>query len=227
MKSIEYETVGLIAAAGISKRLSNIGNNTIKEMIDYECNPIICNCIESLFEAQVSCIIIVVRLGKEELVDFIKSRYPNTKIKFVYQSGKIGNLIDAIKAAYDEIKHKEVLFRLGDTYITPNPFVSTYTGNFELTLGCFHSNFDSTHDSYSNYAVIDLEKNIVMDKPNKFVSNVCWGALSWKSGFTEKLMLENDLTEAINKSKFNYKINIIKFVDVGNELVKKYLSEVN
>ncbi len=219
---MENEKVGLIAAAGMAERLSTIGNNTIKEMIEYKDNPIICNCIDSLVKAQVASIIIVVRLGKEILIKFIKKRYPNTKIKFVYQSGKIGNLIDAIKVAYNEIKHKEVFFRLGDTYITPNPFVSPTGDTSALTLYCFTCKYDS----FSNYGVIDLDKNILIDKPKEYVSNTCWGALTWKPEFTEILKFEEDLTEAINKLKFNYTVNINSFVDIGNELTKAYLSQV-
>jgi len=224
LKNKEIEKIGLIAAAGMSERLSNIGNNSIKEMIEYKSNPIICNCIDGLLESKVSSIIIVVRKGKEELVEYINNKYPNTTIKFVYQSGKIGNLIDAVKVAYEEIKNKDVLFRLGDTYITPNPFVNIQSATYELTLCCFHSNFDSKNDSFSNYAVINLDKNIVVEKPKEYVSNICWGAISWKREFTEKLVFKDDLTHAINSSNFNYNINIDEFVDIGNELVKKHLS---
>jgi len=225
VKSKENETVGLIAAAGRAERLSTIGNNTIKEMIEYKGKPIICNCIDSLVEAQVSSIIIVVRLGKEILVEFIKNRYPNTKIKFVYQSGKIGNLIDAIKAAYDEIKHKNVFFRLGDTYVSPNPFIKIDNNRDKsVTLYCFHYNFNPQNSAHSNYGTIDMKNNFVIDKPNKYISNICWGAISWEEEFTEKTMSETDFTDVINKFNFNYFENISKFIDIGNELVKKYLS---
>jgi len=223
LKFKENETVGLVVAAGMAERLGDIGNDNIKEMIEYKNNPIICNCIDSLLESKVTSLVIVVREGKEILVDFVKNRYPNTKIKFVYQSGKIGNLIDALKAAYEEIKHKKVLFRLGDTYLTPNPFVSTESDTYEVTLSCFDCRFDS----FSNYGVINLDENILIDKPKEYVSNICWGAISWKAGFTEKLKNETDLTQAINKSKFNYNVNINKFVDIGNELVKRHLSQIS
>jgi len=225
LKSKENEKVGLIAAAGMSVRLSNIGNNTIKEMIEYKGKPIICNCIDSLVKAQVASIIIVVRLGKEILVEFIKKRYPNIKIKFVYQSGEIGNLIDAIKVAYNEIKNKEVFFRLGDTYISPNPFIKTDNNRDKsVTLYCFHYNFNPQNNVHSNYGTIDIKNNIVIDKPHKYISNICWGAISWKEEFTEKIVSETDFTDVINKSNFNYFENISKFIDIGNELVKKYLS---
>ena len=103
---MENDKIGLIVAAGMARRLKQIGNNGIKEMIEYDNTPIICNSIEQLIDVNVKKIVIVVRLGKEDLINFIKKRYSNINIKFIFQTGYIGNLIDAINASYNELNFR-------------------------------------------------------------------------------------------------------------------------
>ena len=218
-RRMENNKIGLIAAAGMARRLKQIGNNSIKEMIEYNNTPIICNSIEQLVDANVKKIVIVVRSGKEDLINFIKKRYSNMNIKFIFQTGNIGNLIDAINASYNEIKNNEVLFRLGDTFITPNPFMDyKISKHKEIKLFCF----SVTDDSYKNYGVIDIENNKVVDKPNIFISNICWGALIWKPKFTEKLKSQKDFTQALNNFNIEYSVSISNYIDIGTELMEEY-----
>jgi dTDP-glucose pyrophosphorylase len=219
METLLNNKVGLITAAGMARRLKKIGNNNTKEMVEYNNIPIICNSIEHLIEVNVIKIVIVVRSEKEDLIKFIKEKYSEINIKFIYQVGYIGNLIDAINISYNELKNNEVLFRLGDTFITPNPFINNEIDkNKKVKLCCFNVK----DDSYKNYGVIDIKNNIVVDKPDKYISNICWGALLWKPEFTEKLKFENDFTKAINNFNFEYNINITTYVDIGTKLMKDY-----
>ena len=220
LKTVIEKKVGLIVAAGMSRRLKEIGNHEVKEMIVSKNKPIIDNSINSLLQAKVSKIIIVIRTGKESLIEYIKRKYSHENIHFIYQEGEIGNLIDAIKTSYLHVRGYNVLFRMADTFIEPNPFVQKNIQNkTSLNLFCFYEDNEA-----HNYGSIDINTHQVVDKSKKFVSNICWGALSWDKNFTEKLIGYEELTQVINSVSFNYEINIQSFIDIGNELAKNTIN---
>lgn len=208
--------IGLIPAAGMARRLAKIGITEIKELILYMGKPIICYAIDDLVKANVDTIIVIIRKGKEPLVDFIKRKYSEENIKFIYQTGYIGNVIDAINSAEKEIEGKRVLFRLGDTYIKPNPFLKSEKNSADITLLCFIS----SKKECKLYGVIDEDKKQVIDKPKNYISNICWGALEWSPKFYKFIKNENDFTKAINKSSFTWTINIDEYVDIGTEILE-------
>jgi hypothetical protein len=54
-----------------------------------------------------------------------------------------------------------------------------------------------------------------VDKPHRYVSDICWGALIWRATFTEKLMQATNLTSAMNSSQWSHFVTIDQYVDIG------------
>ncbi len=207
--------IGLIPAAGMARRL---GISTPKELIHYQGRPIIDYSIDNLIAANVDRIVIVIRQGKEAIRDHVEKKYAQFLFEFVYQTGEIGRLIDAIKASYQSIRDHDVYFCMADTRISPNPF--QVDPKKELTLLCFRA----PADEWKHFGVVDLEEQRVVDKPISYVSNICWGALVWQPKFTERIMEINDLTDVINQADWDFKINIDQYKDIGIKSISKAAS---
>jgi len=198
--------IGLIPAAGLAQRL---GIDTPKELLHYQGQAIIDYSIDLLVAAPVERIVIVIRQGKEAIQHHVQTKYNSFPFEFVYQTGDIGRLIDAIKASYSSIKDHEVYFCMADTHISPNPFQNSLRK--ELTLFCFRA----PEDEWRHFGVVDLAARQVVDKPTGFISDVCWGALAWRPSFTEKLMQQDDLTAVMNQSDWDYLLCIDHYIDIG------------
>ncbi|MCB0208060.1 MAG: NTP transferase domain-containing protein [Anaerolineae bacterium] len=199
--------VGLIPAAGMARRL---GISWPKELVDFNGKAIIEYSIDNLIEAGVDLIVIVIRIGKEDLKNYVEHKYKDRcRFTFVYQQGEIGNLIDAIKAGYVAIKGHTVYFCMADTFVRPNPFIVDPVQ--PLTLLCFKAE----GNTWKNFGVVDINQRKVVDKPSHYITNICWGALIWKPSFTEKIMASNSLPDVLNQVKWEYVINIEEYKDVG------------
>jgi dTDP-glucose pyrophosphorylase len=198
--------VGLIPAAGLAQRL---GITTPKELLLHEGQAIIDYSIDHLIAAGVGRIVIVIRQGKEAIRDHVEQKYNGFAFEFVYQTGEIGRLIDAIKAAQTTIKGHDVYFCMADTQIKPNPF-QPYLGQ-ELLLLCFRA----SGNEWRHFGVVDTQVRRIVDKPSEFVSDVCWGALVWRPQFTQRIMAASDLTAVMNQADWDYKICIDVYKDIG------------
>ncbi len=208
--------VGLVPAAGKARRL-NIPYP--KELLEFRGKAIIEYSIDNLLKVGIHEIVIVIRKGKEILRDYLFYKYANVDVdfKFAYQTGYIGNLIDAVQASYQFISGKQVYFCLADTYVFPSPFIEIQV-NTELCLLCF-----TARDSeWKNFGVVDIVNEKVIDKPDKFISNLCWGSLIWESTFSEKLIKISEMTNAINSTNFSILETISEYQDLGlrNEAYK-------
>lgn len=198
--------IGLIPAAGLATRL---GITTPKELIHYQGQAIIDYSIDHLIDARVDRIVIVIRQGKEAIQEHVTHKYHDFPFQFVYQDGKIGRLIDAIKASYSAISQHQVYFCMADTRITPNPFLLNPT--HELTLLCFQA----PGETWQHFGVIDPQNHQIIDKPSAYISSICWGALIWQPAFTERLMAQHDLTQAMNDAHWEHQICIESYKDIG------------
>lgn len=198
--------IGLIPAAGMARRL---GIASPKELLEFEGRAVIDYSVDNLLGAGVNAIAVVIREGKEAIRDHIHERYPDAPIEFVFQSGAIGNLLDAIKASYAVIKGHDVYFCMADTVIRPNPF--NITTMKDLTLLCF----SAAADEWKHFGVIDLTHHRLVDKPNEYISSVCWGALIWRPRFTERLMTSHHLPDVINDVDWDYSMTITEYIDIG------------
>lgn len=199
-------TIGLIPAAGMARRL-NI--DTPKELIIVDNKAVIEYGIDQLAAAGIEQIVIVIRRGKEAIKTHVEEKYPHLSVQFIYQSGTIGNLIHAIQAAYPTIRNQTVYFCMADVVMSPNPFC--ILPRDELSLLCQ----TVSGDQWRHLGVIEPVHHQIVDKPNHYISNICWGALIWRSSFTEKVMLATDLTSAMNSSTWSYFVNIERYVDIG------------
>lgn len=198
--------IGLVPAAGKARRL---GISRPKELLHYRGKPIIEYNVDHLVAAGVDQIVVVIREGKEVIRNHLLRQYPQATFNFVYQRGKIGNLIDAIKASYEQVQGHQVCFAFADTYVQPNPFL--HTDENELTLLCFRS----SGSQWQHFGVVDPQQIQVVDKPRQFISHICWGALAWQPPFLERLMASDDLTAVMNQTRFAYRMAINEYRDIG------------
>ncbi len=204
--------VGLIPAAGLAQRL---GIRTPKELILFQGQAIIDYNIDHLINTQVDRLVIVIRQGKEAIKHHVEQKYAGFPFEFVYQTGEIGRLIDAIKVSYPAIRNHEVYFCMADTYVTPNPFQTALRK--ELSLFCFRA----PGEQWRHFGVVDLDNGRIVDKPAHFVGDVCWGALAWQPTFTERIMAHNDLTAVMNQADWDYHLCIEQYTDIGIKPEKK------
>ncbi|MEM8504398.1 MAG: sugar phosphate nucleotidyltransferase [Cyanobacteria bacterium P01_D01_bin.1] len=207
--------VGLIPAAGKARRLKRVGYTDIKELECYAGVPVINNAIENLLSSGIEKLVIVVREGKQDLVDHINRAYGDENIVFSFQDGPIGNLRDAICAAKSQIDNSKVLMQLGDTALKPLPFLTLPSSDKTLLLHCFRT----TQKEASLYGTIDTQNKQVIDKPTKPSSTLCWGAITWPADFTNHLQKYDQLTDALNSYSFEYKENISEYIDIGTEIL--------
>lgn len=183
--------------------------DTPKELVLVNNKAVIEYGIEQLIGAGIQHIVFVIRAGKESIQEHVQWRYPQLSVQFVYQTGVIGNLIDGIQAAYSAIRGKTVYFCMADVVITPNPFL--IRSNHELSILCQKV----TDTQWRHLGVIDPVHHKIVDKPNEFISDICWGALVWHSSFTETIMQATNLTDAMNCSQWEYFVNIERYTDIG------------
>ncbi|MFQ5408997.1 MAG: NTP transferase domain-containing protein [Anaerolineales bacterium] len=200
--------VGLVPAAGLGTRL---GLDTPKELVEYRGKPIIEYSLDNLIASGMDRIVVVIRSEKEAVRDFLLKKYPARDFTFVYQTGVIGNLLDAIKAASEHIRGHNVYFCMADTHIQPNPFEFEQDASAEITLLCF----EVDDDRWKHFGVLDLARRRLVDKPSEYVGNVCWGALVWQPKFTERLLHADLLPAAINAADWDYRVNIKSYTDIG------------
>jgi GTP:adenosylcobinamide-phosphate guanylyltransferase len=201
-----HPSIGLIPAAGMARRL---GITTPKELVEVDGRPVIEYSVDHMVAAGVGTIVVVIREGKEAIRHHLDARYPEIEFVYVYQSGHIGNLLDALKVACEAIAGHRVLFLMPDTIITPNPFPEHTPA--EVTMLCF----ESRDESWRNFGVVSETHGRVIDKPDEFVGSVCWGALVWGPTFTERLMGHENLTHAINESQWEHVVSIDEYRDIG------------
>ena len=198
--------VGLIPAAGMARRL---GISSPKELLPVDGKPVIEYSVDHLERAGVQRIVVVIREGKEAIRDHLDATYPELEFSYVYQSGDIGNLLDALKVAGEAVAGHRVYFLMPDTVITPNPFPDP-TGA-EVTMLCF----EAPDDSWRHFGVVSDQHGRVIDKPSEFVGSVCWGALMWEPRFTERLLGHSNLTEALNEASWDHAVTIDRYNDIG------------
>lgn len=198
--------IGLLPAAGMARRLSI---DTPKELILTHGKPVIEYSIDHLIAAHIDQLIVVIRQGKESIRQHIAATYPHLPVQYVYQTGRIGNLINAIHASYNAIKGHTVYFCMADVMMTPNPFLAL--GQKELTILCQ----EAAGEAWRHLGVVDVANGRIVDKPSQFYGRICWGALIWQPSFTEKIMQATDFTAVMNSADWSHIVNINEYVDVG------------
>lgn len=196
--------IGLIPAAGLATRM---GIDTPKELVEFNGRPIIDYTIMNLKNIGIKDIVVVIRKDKESIQAHVNNVFSDLNFIYVYQTGKIGNLIDAIKTAYDEIKGKTVYFGFPDTIMDTNPFdTDIFT---DLQLLCFRADYPQCFGTVLSDCTIE-------DKPKEPKTDMCWGAIIWSKNFTEIIMEHDDFTKALNTCENKmFKNNIGFYKDIG------------
>lgn len=202
--------VGLLPAAGLGTRLNL---SFPKELLEVENKALIDFSIENYISSGISKIVVIIRQGKESIQRYLINKYENINFVFVYQNPPYGNLVDAIRSALTEIKGCYVHLALADTVLYPSPYDLTPTK--DIVLHCFKAN-DS---EWRHYGCLHEDSRLIVDKPEKYVGNLCWGAISWPPEFSLHLTNQADFTEALNTFGFTAVHSIESYKDHG--LVKK------
>ncbi|MFW9903048.1 MAG: nucleotidyltransferase family protein [Candidatus Thorarchaeota archaeon] len=115
----------IIPAAGRGTRLRPHTNTKPKVLLSLGNKPLISHIMDSIIEADITDIIIVVGYEKEKLINFIKSNYEKTcNLTFLEQKDRRG-LGHAIYTAGEYLDGEPVLIALGD---------SLYENSFSLML---------------------------------------------------------------------------------------------
>ncbi len=198
--------IGLIPAAGLGTRL---GLSFPKELLAVGDKALIDYSIDNLLAANIRTICIVIRQGKEIIRAYLGRTYPQVKFSFCYQNEPFGNLIDVvIKSAIPLVHGHEVHFAMADTKLAPTPYI--FFGHEKIVLHCFRTK----GEEWRNFGCI-VNKASVVDKPNSKIGDLCWGAISWPSAFTEYLTGQHDFTLAINSFGFIVKESISTYKDYG------------
>lgn len=199
--------IGVLPAAGEARRL---GISSPKELLPYQGRPIIDWSVDHLLDAGVERVLVVTRPGKEAIAEHLQRAWPGVDLRYVFQQGPIGNLLDALKAA-DEVgalDGHDVHLLFPDTFIQPNPF--TYRSERELTLLCHDAG-----ERWRHFGVVDPIAGQVIEKPTAFAGSICWGAAVWTPTFTARLAGADTLTEAINLADWEHRLTIDRYEDVG------------
>jgi hypothetical protein len=202
----DVSRVGLIPAAGMARRM---GISTPKELLEVDDRPVIEYSVDHMVSAGLRRIVVVIRHGKEAISDHLDATYPDIEFEYVFQTGSIGNLLDAIRVAVPAVAGCQVYFLMPDTIITPNPFSAPTSG--EVTLLCFAAG----GGEWRNFGVVSEKFGRLIDKPNEYVGSTCWGALVWGPAFTERLATHDNLTEAINQADWSHVVVIDDYRDIG------------
>lgn len=200
---------GLLPAAGLGTRL---GLPFPKELIDHKGEALILRAAKLLTSAGVHRIVIVTRPGKEQIADYLVHYQAElAPIFFVEQLPPFGNLLHALQAAAPILSKDHVHFAMPDTVFLPNPFLPIHEALSKPKVHCFLA----SNETWKNFGVVDQGTIQIIDKPHSYISQVCWGAITWPPEFTATLLGCNDLTSALNAFGFEYLINISEYHDFG------------
>jgi NDP-sugar pyrophosphorylase family protein len=199
---------GLLPAAGLGLRT---GLSFPKELINIKNKALIEYSVDLLKDAKITDIAVVLRKGKELIADYLQLRYQHlVNLEIVFQPPPFDALIAPIKAALPLLSGSRVHLLMPDTVISPNPFLDC-----NQLEGLFLHCFRAENDMWRNFGVVS--HGMVIEKPDKFVSDLCWGAASWDDAFSRHLQKHTDFPEAMNSFGFNHAVDIKTYKDYGLE----------
>ena len=212
----------IIPAAGRGTRLRPHTNTKPKALLSLGNKPLISHIMDSIIEAKITDIIIVVGYEKDKLIDFINSNYKKTcNFTFLEQKDRRG-LGHAIFTASEYLDGEPVLIALGD---------SLYENSFSLMLDKYNEfpNWAGaiTVKSVSNpqaYGIVNIheESNEVkelVEKPRNPTSSL---AITGVYIIRDSLELKNALAELVNLNQIGMG-GEIQLTDALQSMVKKGL----
>jgi len=187
-----------------------LGISSPKELVEHRGRPVIDWSVRHLVDAGVTSLVVVIRPGKEAVVDHLERVWPRLDLVTVMQHGAIGNLVDALSAAATAgaLHGHDVHLLFPDTYVEPNPF--TFRSDRELTLLCHDAG-----ERWPYYGVVDPITRLVVEKPRRYHGSVCWGAAVWAPSFTPRLVGAASLTQVINQVDWEHRVTIERYEDIG------------
>lgn len=110
---------GLILSGGSGTRMRPLTYTTAKQLIPVANKPILFYGIDSLLQASITNIVIVISPGTgEEVKKAVYNKYGSSYFTYVYQENPLG-LAHAVKVAQPELKEEDFIMYLGDNLIKP------------------------------------------------------------------------------------------------------------
>ena len=212
----------IIPAAGRGTRLRPHTNTKPKALLTLGNKPLISHIMDSIIEADITDIIIVVGYEKEKLINFINTNYKKTcKISFVEQKDRRG-LGHAIHMTAKFLNGEPVVIALGD---------SLYENSFSLMLKEYNKfpNWTGaiTVKSVSNpqaYGIVNTHKNSnevkeLIEKPENPTSSL---AITGVYIIRDSLELKVALEELVNSNQIGIG-GEIQLTDALQSMVRKGL----
>jgi glucose-1-phosphate thymidylyltransferase len=219
---------GLILAAGKGSRIQPFSYTQPKTMLPIANKPLLEYCIESLKQADVNEIGIVINPSQKEIINYVNLRRDNlVRITFIYQHQPKG-IAHAVKQAEEFLENQPFILLLGDNLIK-DPLLSlkksienkTNSGSIML----------SKVDSPKEYGIAEIKNQEIVrleEKPAIPASDLAViGAYAFNSSIFEAIDKippsargELEITDAIqwlidNNHTISYTITINSYTDVG------------
>ena len=155
----------VILCAGRGKRLKPHTNFVPKVLLDYNNKSILEHTLENL-KGLVDEVILVVGYRKENIMDYFKDNFAGLKIKYAFQNKQLGTG-HAVKCCEKFVKGN-FLVLAGDSIYSKRDI------NEIIKYGKFSVLGDKVEDwrGYGVFIVKDDELKDVVEKPEKFISNI-------------------------------------------------------
>lgn len=205
------QMLGLLPAAGLGVRA---GLPYPKELQIIAGKTLISHAVDCCLEVGITHIVVVIRPDKEAIVEHILLDYgASVTFNIVYQPPPYGALISPIHAALPLLQDHLVALLMPDTIFSPNPLWRMREG--QLPSGLHLSCFNAQAETWRQFGVIDPVNLRVHDKPDDYISRICWGVAMWDSRFSRCLLQYTDLTQAFNAHGFTYDLSIQEYKDFG------------
>jgi glucose-1-phosphate thymidylyltransferase len=195
---MKEELVGLIPAAGKGLRLKLPYPKELYPIIrGNRYKPISQFVLENLTAVPVEHIVVVINESKHQLIGFFGDGHRfNCNISYVVQEiqdngekSTSPGLGHALNAAYHLVKDKTVLFGMADTIMEPVDLYKQMLEKSKLEDDVIMGLFKTARPQKFGMTAFDSDGIIpyITDKPEKTHLTHMWGAIIWRSRFTEFL----------------------------------------
>lgn len=188
----KLDKVGLVPCAGKGTRLNlPFSKELFPNVHANKYVPVIMYTIHSMKVAGIEHIIFTINPDKRDIIKYLGNG-KQFNLKFSYCVHPVPkSLPESLNEAYHLIHDKMVVFAMPDTYIQPDDYLSSLikehekNEKFDVTLGCFNTNFTEKFGmvKFKGFEVVEA----IYDKPRKTDLSWMWGAMVWNPGFSKEL----------------------------------------
>jgi len=194
----ESEYVALLPAAGIGSRLP--GRQTSKELLRFGGGqkggkPVISHVLSCMKLAGVNDVIVVLRDGKQDIVEYLKSgEWNHINIEFETTPGTSG-VPETVALGLGDVRSRSVIFGFPDILFEPRDAFVTLIKRLEdstadVVLGLFPTDNPKKMDMVEtddSGRVLDIQI-----KPDSTTLDLTWILAAWKPSFSDYIAANHD-----------------------------------